>query len=79
VRCADQRAAKPLLEQREGVASVEPFGGALHVFLSAGCGPELVEQELNAAGLGPCQLEAISPSLEDVFILLIRKQARVAA
>lgn len=79
LRCPDQRAAKPLLEGLEGVASAEPFGGALHVFLAPGYGPERVARELGRAGLGPCEVEPIPPSLEDVFILMIRKQARAVA
>lgn len=79
LRCAGQRAAKPLLEGLEGVASVEPFGGTLHVFLEPGYGPDWVAHHLSRAGLGRCEMEPVPPSLEDVFILMIRKQARAAA
>jgi len=79
LRCPDQRAAKPVLESLEGVASVEPFGGALHLFLSAARSPGYVAEALERNGLGPCEIAPIQPSLEDVFILMIRKENRKAA
>lgn len=79
LRCPDQRAAKPVLESLEGVASVEPFGGWLHLFLAAGRDSEDVVRELVQQGLGPCAIEPIQPSLEDVFILLIRKENQKTA
>jgi ABC-2 type transport system ATP-binding protein len=75
-RCPDTRAAKKHLEEREGVVSVEPFGADLHVFLSPGASPDRLASELEALGLGPAELSPVTPSLEDVFILLIRKASR---
>jgi hypothetical protein len=34
---------------------------------------------LDRQGLGPAEFSPLSPSLEDVFILMIRKQSAVAA
>jgi len=78
--CPDQRAAKALLENLPEVASVEPFGGNLHLFLSPGrFGVAQISRALDSAGLGPADLAPVAPSLEDVFILMIRKASREAA
>jgi ABC-2 type transport system ATP-binding protein len=80
VRCPDQRAAKAYLKNAEGVASVESFGADLHLFLSpARTTAEKLAGALDAAGLGPAQFVSAQPSLEDVFILLIRKELGEAA
>jgi ABC-2 type transport system ATP-binding protein len=70
VRTSDRRAARELLLAAEGVVSVEPAGEALHLFLDPSVtSPERLER------LGPVALRRIEPSLEDVFIALIRKEA----
>ena len=80
VRCPDQRAAKAYLKNAEGVASVESFGADLHLFLSPDrTTAEKLAGALDAAGLGPAQFVSTQPSLEDVFILLIRKEPGEAA
>jgi len=76
VRCTDPRAAKPRLEASAGVVSVEPFGADLHLFLAPGHAPGHLATELAALGLGPAEFTEMTPSLEDVFILLIRKASR---
>jgi ABC-2 type transport system ATP-binding protein len=80
VDCPDRRAARIYLKTLDGVASAEPFGADLHLFLSASiASPEALTASLDAQGLGPATFTPISPSLEDVFILLIRKASAVAA
>ncbi len=80
VRAPDQRAAKAHLEGIEGVASVEPFGADLHLFLEPDrTSPDRLAQELENRSLGPATFAPVVPSLEDVFILLIRKASREAA
>jgi len=64
VECADPRAAREILARTEGVLSVAPAGAKLHVFLTAGQGP---------APLEGARFTPMTPSLEDVFIALIRK------
>jgi hypothetical protein len=50
----------------------------LHLFLSPSSStPDELERSLEEAGCGPAQLTPIKPSLEDVFIALVRKQAEV--
>jgi ABC-2 type transport system ATP-binding protein len=74
VETADQRAARALLETQPGVLSVEPSGAKLHVFVTPGSGSAAaLAAALAAHGLPPREFERIVPSLEDVFIALVRK------
>jgi hypothetical protein len=71
LRVPDRRAARKKLLTAEGVASVEPAGDALHLFLTPGAtSPERLRQLLGGGEFRP-----IAPSLEDVFIALIRKES----
>ena len=74
VCCPNIRAAKDFLQTVEGVVSVEPSGAKLHLFLDpAQTSAEALGSALNEKSLGPATFEPIAPSLEDIFILLIRK------
>lgn len=78
VQCADQRAAKEFLQDCEGVLSVEPSGPTLHLFLSPQrTSVQALERALNERGLGPISFKPIMPSLEDVFIAVIRKASQM--
>jgi len=69
----DLRAARARLNATPGVVSAVPAGSALHVYLDeAGAAPEV---ERAAGGV---RLEPLAPSLEDVFIALIRREERDA-
>jgi ABC-2 type transport system ATP-binding protein len=71
VRVPDRRAAREALLHTEGVESVEPAGDVLHLFLKPGVtSPERLLELLPEAEFRP-----IAPSLEDVFIALIRKES----
>jgi len=71
VRSGDQRAAREILSRQPGVTSVEPAGATLHLFLA----PQLNSAEnLQAAAGQGARFTEIPPSLEDVFIALIRKE-----
>jgi len=74
VEAPDTRAAREVLLQSEGVLCVEPSGATLHLFLR----PERTSAEdlrlqLERSGRGPAVFQRILPSLEDVFIALVRK------
>jgi ABC-2 type transport system ATP-binding protein len=71
VRARDRRAAQETLSAQEGVLSAEPAGDALHVFLSTG----LTSPERLGRLLKDATFRRITPSLEDVFIALVRKEA----
>ncbi len=75
VNAEDQRAAREFLEHQPGVVSVEASGPVLHLFLSPGeTSVERLEAALAAASVRTEPLRPIAPSLEDIFIALIRKQ-----
>lgn len=77
VHCQDQRAAREILLSAEGVLSVQPFGPVSHLFLSAQAPPvERYEDLLDKRGLGPVSFTRIKPSLEDIFIALMRKASK---
>lgn len=72
--CRNGRAAREVLLKQAGVVSVEPAGAALHVFVKPGeASIESLSRLLDKEGLGPANFRPIVPSLEDVFIALIRK------
>ncbi len=74
VRCPDRPAAREVLLQYDGVLSVEPSGVALHLFLLDGrTSVEVLKGALTEKGLRPTSFKQIEPSLEDVFIALIKK------
>ncbi len=73
VRTPDQRRARELLEGSAGTLAVIPAGAWLHVFADA----RLVasgELARRLEGLGPVEVEPIRPSVEDLFIALVRRQ-----
>jgi ABC-2 type transport system ATP-binding protein len=75
VNSDDSRALRKLLTGQPGVLAAEPSGAAVHVFLD-----EKTTSIEKLAALSPFTHERIVPSLEDVFIALVRKQeARRAA
>ncbi len=74
IQCPDRRTAKGFLQNQDGVMSVEPFGSALHLFLSPAVTSALIlEDAVNKKGLGPAVFKQIEPSLEDIFIAMSRK------
>jgi ABC-2 type transport system ATP-binding protein len=74
VESSDQRAARAFLQSQPGVFSVEPYGAKLHLFLApGGASPEALQAALAAKGVPVSEFREIVPSLEDVFIGLVRK------
>jgi ABC-2 type transport system ATP-binding protein len=77
VQTTDLRAAREILEKSPGVVGVEPAGAVLHLFLSPSkTSAEVLRATLAARGLEGAVLRQIVPSLEDVFIALVRKAAK---
>ena len=77
VEAPDTRAAREVLMQDEGVLCVEPSGATLHLFVRAErTSPENLRRTLEQNGQGPAVFTRIVPSLEDVFIALVRKAER---
>jgi ABC-2 type transport system ATP-binding protein len=73
VQAPDQRKAREFLQSQPGVLTVEPAGAKLHLFLAPGLSPEGLKD-----AVGATEFRAIVPSLEDVFIGLVRKSESVA-
>jgi ABC-2 type transport system ATP-binding protein len=71
IETSDQRAARVVL-------NAEPYGAKLHLFLPLGQAPDSVENTLAAHGIRLNSLHPIIPSLEDVFIGLIRDSQNAA-
>lgn len=69
----ERRAAQRRLSGVEGVLAAEPAGAALHVYLEEGAEAEAVSR---AAGV---RLERLEPTLEDAFLVLIRRKERRGA
>lgn len=67
---ADRRQARARLTAAPGVLAAEAAGDALHVYLEETARPEEVAQR---SGIS---LEPLEPSLEDAFIVLIRREER---
>jgi ABC-2 type transport system ATP-binding protein len=67
VKAEDPRIAREAIGKVPGVVSVEPAGAALHVFAKRGVRAEDIARAAGAPA------REVTPSLEDVFIAVIRK------
>ncbi len=77
VRTGDLRQAKSYLDRIPAVLSAEPSGAVLHMFLDTSCiDTTTLERDMEIQGLGRAEIRPILPSLEDVFIALIRQESR---
>ncbi|MBW2038299.1 MAG: ABC transporter ATP-binding protein [Deltaproteobacteria bacterium] len=66
--------ATDILRQIPGIAEVSPFGRRLHILTEADVPTqEEIRKTLEEAGVSVLELEAVPPSLEDVFIYLAEK------
>jgi len=75
VAVSDQHKARDILGRLPEVLSAEPAGTRLHVFFSPeGLPPERLTSILAEKGAGPVAVDQIKPSMEDIFIALVRKQ-----
>jgi ABC-2 type transport system ATP-binding protein len=70
----DPRAFRDFLQGSPVVLSVEPFGVTLHVFLQPGASPEMLRNAQFQSNF-----KQITPSLEDVFIAMVRKSEQAQA
>ena len=65
----DHRATRDALQRQPGVLTVQPMGADLHLFLD----PAVTSPE-KLLVVTPFEHQEIQPSLEDVFIALVRRQ-----
>ena len=66
---SDHRATRDALQRQSGVLTVQPMGADLHLFLD----PAVTSPE-KLLSVTPFEYQKIQPSLEDVFIALVRRQ-----
>jgi ABC-2 type transport system ATP-binding protein len=74
IHSSDNHTLRERLAKEPGVLTVEPSGADLHLYLN----PKATPVEALAAKVG-CECHEMSPSLEDVFIALIRKEEAARA
>ncbi len=79
VQTSDQRATRAILQSQPGVSTVEPYGAKLHVFLAPQVPTQDLERVLTAKGIRVIKFREVVPSLEDVFIGLVRKESAAHA
>jgi ABC-2 type transport system ATP-binding protein len=72
VKAENVRQVREKLLGVEGVVSVEPSGATLHMFIA----PDKTSPEKLKKLTGPAEFRQIVPSLEDVFIALVRKEEK---
>ncbi|MEW5976990.1 MAG: ABC transporter ATP-binding protein [Acidobacteriota bacterium] len=77
LKVSDSRSVREALLSLDGVVSVEPSGGSLHVFLDPTLQSERGLRELlHRRGMPVLEMRPIVPSLEDVFIAEVSKASR---
>jgi hypothetical protein len=68
------------LDGRPEVEKTSIFGTAVHVVLrNASTTPQAVREWIRVAGLGEASVEAVDPSLEDVFLDIVERTNRELA
>ena len=79
VEAPDLPAAARALEAEPEVLEAAMFGRALHVTVRGDADdPEVIRRTLAGAGLEAADVRAITPSLEDVFVSLVRAEGGAA-
>lgn len=80
VRTDDTPAAARALAAEPAVLEAAMFGRGLHVTLREGAdGPEVIHRAAGDAGLAISEVRRIRPSLEDVFVSLVRAEGGAPA
>jgi len=80
VRALNNRAVREAVSGLPGVLSADPSGATVHVFADpASVSADVLRQTAAGRGLGEIAVRAITPSLEDMFIALVKKEARHVA
>ena len=80
VRGPDAKDAAQALSGQPGIRAVTPFGAGFHVRAEPGSWDELRLSELAHAGGAPLsRVDASEPSLEDVFLAVVKRESREEA
>jgi ABC-2 type transport system ATP-binding protein len=79
VEPVDLPGAMTALQNRSGIFDTAVFGAGLHISVeSAQAAIPKVREALGEAGIPVRRVEAIDPSMEDVFVAVIEKEERAA-
>jgi len=78
VRCSPQREAREAIKRLPVVQGVEVFGDRLHIVLQKGADPNECRDALTQAGIDIASFQGTQPSLEDVFVTMTTRQAKVS-
>jgi len=73
IQAPELRKVRQALQGLPGVLTVEPAGPVLHMFLARAVAPDAILRRLEEQGIQQTVMRPVDPSLEDVFINLIRK------
>jgi ABC-type multidrug transport system ATPase subunit len=76
VESSDSRKALAKLRETPGVLDATLFGQDIHLLANESLSEEEIARDLNAAGLGVREVRPITPSLEDVFVMLTRRYTK---
>jgi ABC-2 type transport system ATP-binding protein len=79
IRAQPIMAALDLLAQEPGAKEVAVFGAALHVVADSEAAIDPIRRALERGGVSVERIDAIIPSLEDVFVALIEQADQTAA
>jgi len=79
VECERPAAAVAVLQGQAGVLEAALFGAGVHARTLPEVPPARVRAALEAEGMGVGRVEAVAPSLEDVFVALIEEAERTGA
>jgi ABC-2 type transport system ATP-binding protein len=81
LECSNLLGAMAALEGKKGILDIAVFGGGLHIKVDdPGAAIPAIYKILEAAGIHVLTLDAITPSMEDVFVSLIeQEEAKKAA
>jgi len=79
LRGPDLGALAPMARELPGVTEAQPFGDTLHLRLAdAGADPAALQATLASRGFTRLSVRPIAPSLEDVFVTLLRDRSPAA-
>ncbi|MGC4114954.1 MAG: ABC transporter ATP-binding protein [Myxococcales bacterium] len=80
VRGPDAKAAAQALAGKPGIRGVTPFGAGYHVRAEPGAWDEVrLSQVAHAGGAPLSRVDASEPSLEDVFLAVVKRESREEA
>ncbi|HZK75638.1 MAG TPA: ABC transporter ATP-binding protein, partial [Candidatus Kapabacteria bacterium] len=71
---ADIHAASESLQAHPEVTEIQTFGDRINVVAKEGTTPEVIKRWLDSSGVTIRSMRAVAPSLENVFISLLREQ-----